>query len=107
MIDSFNQSAAISLVIASLSLAALLYLAPKQMAEVLRPKNWLTGLRWRIFWILIFSIIGLIPSVVYLSIRTFGGDNEVLRSVASVAGNFSRLANVVLLIMVFNYRKKE
>lgn len=102
-----NPSVIFSFIIALAALFVMAYLIPKQMTEVLRPKDWLTGLRWQILLTLIASIIGLIPSVVYLALRSMGIESEDLRSVATIAGNLSRLANVILLVMIFNYKKKS
>lgn len=105
--NQFNTDVALSFTIAFTALFVMVYLVPKQMKEVLSPKDWLTGLRWQILLTLVFSIIGLVPSVVYLGFRSFGIESEDLRSVASIAGNLSRLANVILLVMIFNYKKKS
>lgn len=107
MINDINYAAGFSFLTAFTALFVLAYLAPKQMAEVVRPRNWLTTLRWQILMILIVSIIGLIPSVVYLGLRTWGIENELLRNVSTVTGNISRVANVILLLMVFKYKRKE
>lgn len=105
--NDLNFNALTGLLISLVSLAALLYVAYKQTFEVLRPKNWLTGLRWQIYALLIISIVGLIPAITYQFCRVIHVQAEFLRSVATVTGALSRLGNAVLLVMVFNYRKKN
>lgn len=105
--NDFNLNLTITFSIALLALLVLAYLVPKQMLEVMRPKDWLTGLRWQILGVLVVSIVGLVPSVVYLALRNMGTESEALRTVAGISGNVSRLANAILLVMIFSYRRKE
>lgn len=108
MTDSFNLYALISLLIRILALGIILfYVIPKQFMEVTRPKNWLTGLRWQILLLFIFSIMAAIPSLTYQYIRTFGGDSQVLRNVASITSNLSSLGTSILLVLIYNYRRKD
>lgn len=108
MTDNVNLYALVSLVIRVLAIAVILfYVIPKQFMEVTRPKNWLTGLRWQILILFIFSITAAIPSVYYQYIRTIGGDSVILRNVASIAGNLSNLGTSILLVLIYNYRKRD
>lgn len=83
------------------------FLMPKQINEVLRPKDWLTRLRWIILTILAVSILTSIPGVVYQYSRVLGDESDFLRNFVTISSNISRLASTVLLVLVFTYRKKE
>lgn len=103
-----NFYALLSLVIRSISIAIILfYVIPKQFLEVLRPKDWLTGLRWYILLLFTLSILAAIPALVYQAFRTFGIDAPVLRNIASVLNNLSALSTSLLLVAVYNYKKKS
>lgn len=103
MIDNYNALS--GLVIGVLSLLALCYIALKQSVEISRPRDWLSGLRWQIFLVIVVSIIGLAPSLMYQYFRTIGIEADVLRNIATITGNVSRLANVILLLLIFSYKK--
>src|ERR1700749_4906883 len=103
--NDLNLNALSGLIISLVSLVALLYVAYRQTFEVLRPKNWLTGLRWQIYALLIISIVGLIPAIVYQFCRVINVEANFLRNVATITGAFSRLGSAILLVKVFNYRK--
>lgn len=106
--NDLNWYALVSLVIRSISISIILfYVIPKQFFEVLRPKNWLTGLRWYILMLFVFSIIAAIPSLVYQGYRTFGLDAPALRNIASILGNLSNLSTSVLLVLIYNYKKRS
>lgn len=83
------------------------FLMPKQFNEVLRPKNYLTRLRWIILAILLISIGTSIPGLLYQYGRIGGQDFQVLRNVATITSNVSRLATTILLVLVYTYRKEE
>lgn len=106
--NDLNWYALASLVIRTISIGIILfYVIPKQFFEVLRPKNWLTSLRWYILLLFIFSILAAIPSLVYQAIRTGGADSSILRNIASILGNLSSLSTSMLLVLIYNYKKKE
>lgn len=105
--NDLNWYALVSLIIRVLSIGIILfYVIPKQFFEVLRPKNWLTGLRWLILLLFIFSVISAIPSLAYQFLRTIGDDSPLLRNIASISGNLSNLGTSVLLVLIYNYKKK-
>lgn len=105
--NNLNWYALASLVIRAVSVGIILfYVIPKQFFEVLRPKNWLTGLRWYILLLFIFSIVSAVPSLVYQAIRTTGSDSSILRNVASILGNLSSLSTSILLVLIYNYKRK-
>lgn len=106
--DNYNLYALISLIIRIFSLSIILfYIIPKQFAEVIRPKSWLTGLRWQILILFVFSIIAAIPSLTYQIIRTMGQEADMLRNIASITGNLSNLGTSILLVLIYNYKGKE
>lgn len=106
--EGINYYALISWTIRIISVSVLLfYIIPKQFKEVLRPKSWLTGLRWQLLLLFSFSVLAAIPALTYQGIRTFGGESPVLRNVAGISGNLSTLATTILLILVYNYKQKD
>ena len=84
------------------------YIIPKQLREVLRPRDGLTGLRWQILILLSVSVFTSIPSAMYQVVRFLGTDEgtEILRGIATITNNVSSLIVVVLLVLIFNYKKK-
>ena len=84
------------------------YIVPKQLREVFRPKDGLTALRWQILVLLSVSVFTSIPSAAYQLVRLFdpAGTYELLRSIATVTNNLSSLIIVVLLVLIFNYKKR-
>lgn len=95
------------LIPALLCLGCLIYVTWRQAFEVLLPRDWLSKLRVLIFSMLIVSIIGILPVIVYSITRVVGMDSEVLRNIAGVTGNLSRLATAVLLVLIYNYKKAD
>lgn len=83
------------------------YLTPRQIREVLRPNDWLTGLRWLILAILTMTALTFIPSLVYLFYLSRGEEYEILRSVSSIIGGINLFGTTILMILIFNYRKKN
>ena len=103
-----NVTALIGLIIRAFSTAVVLfYVIPKQFKEVLRPKDWLTGLRWRLLALFGISAFSAIPTLTYQAIRSMGGDSDTLRGVATITGSLSVLATTWLLVEVYRYRKKD
>lgn len=106
--DDFNLSALISLLIRLFAVGiVIVYIVPKQFGEVLRPKDWLTNLRWQILLLFVFSALAAIPALSYQGIRVYGLDSELLRTVASILGNLSNLATSILLVLIYNYKDKR
>lgn len=106
--NDLNTVAIIGLLIRMASIGVVLfYVIPKQFLEVLRPRDWLTDLRWYILVLFLFSIFAAIPSLSYQLLRSNGGDSSGLRSVATITGNLSNLASSVLLVLIYNYKKKD
>lgn len=104
MIENFNAFS--GLVIGAIAFLIYVHITYKQFTEVLRPKDWLTRLRWLIFGILLVAIFGFIPSLTYQFLRTIGVESDSLRNIATIAGNISRLGGAILLELVYNYKRK-
>lgn len=103
-----NYSSLLAFLISVVCFAVyLLFLTPRQFKEVLRPRDWLTKLRWIILAILVVSLLTAIPSLVYQYYRTIGIEYTVLRNVATVTSNISKLGLTILLVLVFTYRKSD
>lgn len=108
MIADLNIYSLIGLIIRSIAIGIILfYIIPKQFKEVLRPRDWLTGLRWQMLLMFTFAILASVPSVIYQLLRTNGIEAPVLRDISSITGNLSFLAISVLLVMIYNYKRKE
>lgn len=102
------MSILIAIIIKFLTLGVILfYLIPKQVAEVLRPKDWLTGLRWQILVLLVANVATSIPASAYTILRYYGTDSPILREISLVTNNISGLVIIVLLVLIFNYRRKD
>jgi hypothetical protein len=83
------------------------YIIPKQIAEVARPRNQFTRLRWILLFLFIFSVITAVPALVYLVSLLNHSPSDLFASVARVTGNISRVTNTILLLMVYNYRYED
>lgn len=105
--DFLLDASFIAIVFKTIFLLVAFYLFYRQMGEVFRPLDSLSALRWQILSVLGLSIISGIPSLVYQFVRWGGGEAELLRQVATITSNVSQLAIVILLLMIFTYRRKE
>lgn len=106
--NDLNIFSLIGLIIKAVAISMIaFYIVPKAFKQVLRPRDWLTGLRWQLLGMFSFSILASVPSIVYQIMRTNGMETEVLRNVASVSGNLSFLGISILLVMIYNYKEKE
>ena len=105
MVDYY---AIISLLIRIVSIGIVLfYIIPKQFLEVLRPRDWLTKLRWQILLLFLFTIFASIPALSYQAARVNGEPSEAFRNIVTVSSNLSVLSTSVLLVLIYNYRKKD
>jgi len=82
------------------------YLSVAMAREAIRPKDWLTPLRWRIFTAVFFVVLTLIPSFVYQLLRLYGLDTEEIRNVVTVTSRINSLGALLVLFSVFTYRRK-
>lgn len=107
MFDNVNVYILIGFIIRLIALAVLVfYIVPRQFIEVLRPRDWLTGLRWQILLLFVLSIIASIPPLIYQLLRLNEVDSEILRNVATITGNLSTLGMTVLIVLIFNYKRR-
>lgn len=103
-----NIYSLIGLVIRSIAIGIIVfYVVPKQFKEALRPKDWLTGLRWQMLVLFGLAVIASVPAIVYQIVTSMGIDAPVLRNVASICGNLSFLAISVDAVLIYNYKRKE
>lgn len=108
MIGDFNLLATIGFVIRLLAIGIILFLVlPRAIIELLRPHDWLTGLRWRLLGVFVFTILASVPSVIYQILLVYGIQSDILRAVITITGNLSFLGFAVLVLMIYNYRRKE
>lgn len=108
---------AISLLLTSPSFTAILmklyfviigcYLIYLQVVETLRPVDGLTPLRWQILLTLVISVVTQVPSIYYQYLRIAGMESAVLREVVTITANFSLIAIMVLLVLIFNFKKRS
>jgi hypothetical protein len=85
----------------------MLFVVPRQFREVIRPKDSLTGLRWRILLLALSCSTATVPPLVYRLIRLLGTDAGFLRNVSTVSSSLSFLAASVLFALIITYRRKE
>jgi hypothetical protein len=104
---SIDLNAFFGLLVGLTTIAAYVHVTFKQSAEVTRPRNWLTGLRWLLLATLVIAVLGYVPSLVLLGLRTFHIESPVLRSISTITGQVSRLGGAVLIEAVYNYKRKE
>jgi hypothetical protein len=108
MIQVHNYSSLAAFIISAVCFAVyLFFLTPRQLEEVLRPRDWLTRLRLIILGILLISLLTSVPSLLYQYYRTIGQEHVLLRNVSTVTSNISKLGLTVLLVLVFTYRKRN
>jgi hypothetical protein len=77
-----------------------------QWREVLKPKDWLTGLRWFILGSLSISAIALAFPAIYLFYLSLGNDSQTLRQVISLISGVHLISSTVLLVLIFTYRRR-
>lgn len=107
MLDG-NIYTLVSLALGTVAVAIIIfYLIPKQLMEVLQPRDWLTRLRWRILALLVLITLMALPSLVYQSFRYAGYDYEILRNISAITGRLGYLGLVYVLILIFNYKRKN
>lgn len=100
--------AVISLILRVFAIGIILfYIIPRQFLEATRPRDWLTGLRWRILILVIFMILSSLPVVVYQQQRIDGTVSDTFRNVASISSNLSYLSMSILLILIYNYKNAD
>lgn len=103
-----NYPSLFALIVSIVSVIVLAgFLFPKQVTETLRPQDQLTGLRRIILAILVVSVLSTIPTIIYQYFRMVGHEYDVMRNVVTVTSQISRIANLTLLVMVFNYHIKD
>lgn len=103
-----NQDTFINFILcAGVIVGYLAYPIPKQAIQVIRPRDWLTGLRWIILGSLVTTVIMLVPVAVYNGFRAYGNDYRVLRRVAGTSSNIQRISGLVFTVAIFKYRKRE
>lgn len=104
----FDIYAVISLILRVFAIGIILfYIIPRQFLEATRPRDWLTGLRWRILILVIFMILSSLPVVVYQQQRIDGTVSDTFRNVASISSNLSYLSMSILLILIYNYKNSD
>lgn len=104
----FNIYSLIGLVLRTLAVGIIVfYIIPKQFKEALRPKDWLTGLRWQMLALFSLAIVASVPAIVYQILVTNGIQAPILRNVATISGNLSFLGISIVAAMIYNFKKKE
>lgn len=80
------------------------YVVPKQVREVMRPKNQFTKLRWILLSLFCVSVLFSVPSIAYQALRIFGHDSHVLRNFVTISANISTIATTWLLVLIYRYK---
>ncbi len=102
-----NWSAAVAVLLLAICLGGYLFAIRRQFVEVLVPRDSLTQFRWYILGSLITTIVGIMPVMAYQALRMVGIESELLRNIANITGNISRLAGMVLIVLIYTYKKKK
>lgn len=83
-------------------------LIPRQYIETVgREKDQFTKLRFTILKLLIYIIVALTAPLIYRLIRIFGGNSELIRSIASFSSAFVVFLFIRTLKAIFNYKYKD
>lgn len=104
MID-YIQIIPISSVITTMVILA--YLIVKQTRETIIKRDYLSKYRYRILSFLVVIMLSLIPVFVYILVRLFGDDNELLRNIATYAGRIGPLFMAVALLSIYDFKPKR
>lgn len=83
------------------------YLSVRMAREVVRPSDWLTPLRWRIFWTVFLVVLTLIPSFIYQILRLYGIESQEVRDIVTITSKVNSLGALLVLFSVFSYRRKD
>lgn len=83
------------------------YLSVRQFREAIRPRSWLTGLRYLILGTLILTTATFIPSIFNLYFTSIGERYEVLRTASVLIGSVNLVGSTVFLILIYTYRRKD
>lgn len=83
------------------------YLIPLQYRIAVEPKDWLTGLKWRLLLASSFIAIAASPVISNRVLRYFGIESVYLSNISAIAVGASFLAFSVALVSVYHYRRKE
>lgn len=94
-------------IVVSCFLVYAFYLSVKQFSEVIRPKNWLTGLRLLILATLILTTVTFIPTIFNLYFTAIGQRYEVLRTASVLIGSVNLIGSTVFLVLIYTYNRKD
>lgn len=83
------------------------YIIPLQTRLVLRRKDWLTGLRWRLLAVSVFISIAASPVITNRVLRLFGVESVLLSNISALSIGFAFLAFSVSLVSVYHYKNKD
>lgn len=88
-------------------LAGYSYMSVIMVKEAMRPKDWLTPLRYRILAAMALTVLTIIPSLLFQVLRLYGYESEELRTLVTVTSRVGGITNVFLLYSIFNYKRKD
>lgn len=83
------------------------YLIPIQARELLKNKDWLTGLRWRLILASVSITIAASPVITNRLLRWLGVNSTLLANISVLSIGIAFLAFALALVSVYHYKKKE
>lgn len=95
------SSPLIGLVVRVIGVGIFLYILYLQLRANATPQDEFTGIRILLTVLISGIIILTAPSICYLTIRSLGDDNEILRNVSTISGSFSFIFTSVLLLVLY------
>lgn len=105
--DAFAVAIMLNLIFGIVMFIGYLYLSYLMIKEAVRPYDYLTPLRWRIFATLFIAVLTLIPSLTYQFLRLFGIDSPEIRNIVTVTSRVNGVVTLYLLFSIFTYKRKE
>lgn len=85
----------------------MLYLFPRQMKEVARPKNEFTRLRWYLLTLLGACAVTMVPTAPRLFQLIQTPPENLLSIVSTVSSSVCLAAFLVILVLVFTYKEQK
>jgi hypothetical protein len=96
-----------SLIAAVVAIFLMLYIIPKQVNEIRRPKNGFTALRWRLLALPTLYILCVLPRVPLLAGRLHVPPTSDLAAFTSVSTSIGLLTFAVFMVLIYTYKEKK
>lgn len=83
------------------------YVIPVQVMELTRSRDSLTKLRIMLLCMVMFTVMAGLPPFAYQFIGISVSTTELLRQIASLCSAFGFFMSSLLLVFIYNYKRKE